>query len=257
MTDRLKLKPIKVLAKGTLDDYDKKVLVAKVQELQSDAKNNEDFIKQQIAEYEKLIKDLNLKVKVEVDRNEQLQRNLTLFVTDEYTKKQILRLYAMGNSTTYIHKILNGVKQMDVTFETISDIVTNLKNKDLEQDDLDYYAEESKKFLEQSANFEEEYRLNQIRQILENQETINEWVNKIKNEGMDEDKASQVGQLVALMKLQGENAKSLSTMMKGTNGSNFGNLVENKQLDTERFENKTVNALLNFSNAEITYEEVV
>ena len=53
MTDRLKLKPIKVLAKGTLDDYDKKVLVAKVQELQSDAKNNEDFIKQQIAEYEK------------------------------------------------------------------------------------------------------------------------------------------------------------------------------------------------------------
>ena len=95
-------------------------------------------------EYEKLIKDLNLKVKVEVDRNEQLQRNLTLFVTDEYTKKQILRLYAMGNSTTYIHKILNGVKQMDVTFETISDIVTNLKNKDLEQDDLDYYAEESK-----------------------------------------------------------------------------------------------------------------
>ena len=32
---------------------------------------------------------------------------------------------------------------------------------------------------------------------------------------------------------------------------------ENKQLDTERFENKTVNALLNFSNAEITYEEVV
>ena len=47
MTDRLKLKPIKVLAKGTLDDYDKKVLVAKVQELQSDAKNNEDFIKQQ------------------------------------------------------------------------------------------------------------------------------------------------------------------------------------------------------------------
>ena len=257
MTDRLKLKPIKVLAKGTLDDYDKKVLVAKVQELQSDAKNNEDFVKQQIAEYEKLIKELNLKVKVEVDRNEQLQRNLTLFVTDEYTKKQILRLYAMGNSTTYIHKILNGVKQMDVTFETISDIVTNLKNKDLEQDDLDYYAEESKKFLEQSANFEEEYRLNQIRQILENQETINEWVNKIKNEGMDEDKASQVGQLVALMKLQGENAKSLSTMMKGTNGSNFGNLVENKQLDTERFENKTVNALLNFSNAEITYEEVV
>ena len=61
MTDRLKLKPIKVLAKGTLDDYDKKVLVAKVQELQSDAKNNEDFVKQQIAEYEKLIKDLNLK----------------------------------------------------------------------------------------------------------------------------------------------------------------------------------------------------
>ena len=116
---------------------------------------------------------------------------------------------------------------MDVTFETISDIVTNLKNKDLEQDDLDYYAEESKKFLEQSANFEEEYRLNQIRQILENQETINEWVNKIKNEGMDEDKASQVGQLVALMKLQGENAKSLSTMMKGTNGSNFGNTLEN------------------------------
>ena len=257
MTDRLKLKPIKVLAKGTLDDYDKKVLVAKVQELQSDAKNNEDFVKQQIAEYEKLIKDLNLKVKVEVDRNEQLQRNLTLFVTDEYTKKQILRLYAMGNSTTYIHKILNGVKQMDVTFETISDIVTNLKNKDLEQDDLDYYAEESKKFLEQSASFEEEYRLNQIRQILENQETINEWVNKIKNEGMDEDKASQVGQLVALMKLQGENAKSLSTMMKGTNGSNFGNLEPTQTKDTERFEKQAVNALLNFSDATITYEEVV
>ena len=228
MIDKLKLKPIKTLSKSTLENnYDKADLVTKCQLLQDEAKNNEEFIKQQIAEYEKLIKDLNLKVKVEVDRNEQLQRNLTLFVTDEYTKKQILRLYAMGNSTTYIHKILNGVKQMDVTFETISDIVTNLKNKDLEQDDLDYYAEESKKFLEQSASFEEEYRLNQIRQILENQETINEWVNKIKNEGMDDEKSSQVGQLVALMKLQGENAKSLSTMMKGTNGSNFGSTLEN------------------------------
>lgn len=258
LTDKLKLKPIRVLAKSTLEDYDKRnVLITKVQELQECAKNNEDFIREQIADYEKLIKELNLKIKIEVDRNEQLQRSLTLFVTDEYTKKQVLRLYAMGNSTTLIYNTLNGLKQIDVTFETISNIITNLKNKDLEQDDLDFYAEESKKFLENSSSFEEEYRLNQIRQILENQEKINGWVNKIENEGLDEDKTSQVRELIALMKLQGENAKSLSTMMKGTNGSNFGNIEPAQAKDTERFEKQAVNALLNFSEAVITYEEVV
>ena len=241
------------VAKGTLDYLDKKELVATYLLLNKEFNDYEEDVKKQIGTYESELKSLKLKIKEESDRVEQLQRSLTLFVTDEYTKKQILRLYAMGNSTTLIYNTLNKVKQIDVTFETISDIITNLKNKDLEQCDLDYYTEESKRFLENSPNFEEEYRLNQIRQILENQEKINGWVNKIENEGLDEEKSNQIRDLVSLMKLQGENAKSLSAMMKGTNGSNFGNENVNTAKDIRnQLENHSKSIVENFDPSAIT-----
>ena len=84
--DKMKLKPIKVLTKGTLDDYDKKELVLRLQALQNDSKSNEEFIKEQVLSYEKIISDLEIKNKELLVRNEQLQKSMSLFTTDDFKK---------------------------------------------------------------------------------------------------------------------------------------------------------------------------
>ena len=144
------------VAKGTLDYLDKKELVATYLLLNKEFNDYEEDVKKQIKGYEEELRKVKMKLKEETDRVEQLQRSLTLFVTDENVKREILRLYAKGNSTINIHKVLNETKKISVEYEVINDIITNLKNRDLPIEDLDFYAKEVKFHLEDNSNQEEE-----------------------------------------------------------------------------------------------------
>lgn len=212
------------------------------------AKGINDKLEASVKSYEASTKQLQIKLAQAESRVEQLQNSLTIFVTDEYTKKQILRLYAKGNSSLQVYKILTEVKNQDVDFKTVSDIITNLKNGDLETEYLEYYKEESEKFLSSVSGYEEEYRLGQIRQIMENNEVINSLIADIKKEKMiDDDKMRNIAQLLSLMKAQGDNVKVLSGIMKNSNASNFGNESENtSQKVADKTQEENLGILKNF-----------
>lgn len=153
------------------------------------------------------------------ERVEQLQSSLTIFITPEMNRREVLRLYAMGNSPMNVFKILTETKKIDIEYEVITDIIKNLKNRDLSAEDLEFYAKESKVFLENAPKYEEEYRLSEIRRILENQDTLDKFIYKITSEEPDEDKIKIMEATIKIMKEQRENASSLSKIMSGTNGS--------------------------------------
>jgi len=251
--DKMKLKPIKVLTKGTLDDYDKKELVLRLQALQNDSKSNEEFIKEQIAEYESEIKELKLRLREEQLTVEKLQTRLTFFVTDESIKKEILRLYAKGNSSIQIHKVLNETKKISVEYEVINDIIINLRNKDLSLEDLEFYSKEVKFNLENSGNEEEELRISQIRQLNESQNAIDTIIASIQRDGIPSDFAETTEIFIKLMREKRANADSMAKLLKGSSGSLLGSENINTAKDIRnQLENHSKSIVENFDPSNLT-----
>ena len=184
-------------------------------------KKQEEEFKEKLKNYENLLKSNELRINELEKTIERLQSSLTIFVTPERTRLEVLRLYAMGNSPMNVFKILTETKKIDIEYEVITDIIKNLKNRDLSAEDLEFYAKESKIFLENAPKYEEEYRLSEIRRILENQDTLDKFIYKITSEEPDEDKIKIMEATIKIMKEQRENASSLSKIMSGTNGSGF------------------------------------
>lgn len=236
------------VAKGTLDYLDKKELVATYLLLNKEFNDYEEDVKKQIGTYESELKSLKLKVKEESDRVEQLQRSLTLFVTDENVKREILRLYAKGNSTINIHKVLNETKKISVEYEVINDIITNLKNRDLPIEDLDFYAKEVKFHLENNSNQEEELRISQIRQLEENQNSINDIIAEVKKNGIPENFAETTNVFIQLMKEKRANADSMAKLLKGSSDSIMTGQDINSAKEMKEKINNHANRILNNFN---------
>ena len=211
------------------------------------AKAMETEYKELVASYEKSIKELNVELNKAHARIEQLQNSLTVFVTDEHVKKEILKLYARANSSLEIFRILNETKGMSVQFKEIEDIITNLKNGDLPTEDMAYFNEESKAFADNMANFEEDYRIKQIRKLMENQDILDRFTKRVEEQGLDEDELRKIRDLTSLMKESRENVKALSGIMKNTSGSQIGGGLENpsRELSKETQE-ENMNILKNF-----------
>lgn len=236
------------LAKGTLDSYNNKELIIRYQLLNKEFNDYEEDVKRQIKGYEEELRKVKMKLKEETDRVEQLQRSLTLFVTDENVKREILRLYAKGNSTINIHKVLNETKKISVEYEVINDIITNLKNRDLPIEDLDFYAKEVKFHLENNSNQEEELRISQIRQLEENQNSINDIIAEVKKNGIPENFAETTNVFIQLMKEKRANADSMAKLLKGSSDSIMTGQDINSAKEMKEKINNHANRILNNFN---------
>ena len=227
----------------TWDKYSKeKKTFAIYMGLYEGMRGQEEEFKEKLKNYEDLLKAKDIRINELEGTVERLQSSLTIFVTPETHKLEVLRLYAKGNSALNIHRIMNDMKKMDIEYEVISDIIQNLKNGDLSSEDIEFYQKEVKVFIENSANYEEEYRMMELRRILENQASIDSIIAKAKTQGLDEETMAQTSMLIQLMKEQRENVKALSNIMKGTTNSNVGNNIENTSKEVA---NKTQEENLN------------
>ena len=180
-----------------------------------------------------------------------LESSLTFYITDEETKRVILKLYAMGNGISTIHRTMTETKHMDVTVETVRDIITNLNNRDLPAEDIEYFNKEVEIFNNDMVFNEEKMRVDMIRRITENQARIDEIIAEISSKGLDDEEIAKIGQLMALFKLSGENVKNLSTVMKGVGGNSDVAVIESIHKDTDKFEKQAIDAFLSFDDAEV------
>jgi len=254
--DRMKLKPIKVLAKGTLDDYDKKELVLRVQALQNDAKNNEDFIKEQIGNYEVTIKELNSKIREENNRVLQLEKSVSIFTTDDYKVRQVLKLYAQGKSIGTCFTILTEMKRIDISFETIKNLITALESKELDIEYIKYYEDEIKAFSSDMVSYEERNRIQKLRKLDEFGVIIEQYMANLRDEGFDDSEFEKTDKILSLMKAYTSIVESSSKIMKGLGANTLEIKQDVEQVNTERFEDKAIDAFLNFDDANISVEEV-
>lgn len=254
--DRMKLKPIKVLAKGTLDDYDKKELVLRVQALQNDAKNNEDFMKEQIGNYELTIKELNSKIREENNRVLQLEKSVSIFTTDDYKVRQVLKLYAQGKSIGTCFTILTEMKRIDISFETIKNLITALDSKELDVEYIKFYEDEIKAFSSDMVSYEERNRIQKLRKLDEFGVIIEQYMAKLRDEGFDNVELEKTTQILSLMKAYTSIVESSSKIMKGLGANTLELKQDVEQVNTERFEDKAIDAFLNFDDANISVEEV-
>ena len=238
----------KPLAKSTLDNMKNTELADKYIATFAMAKAMEKEYNTLIASYEKSIKEQDVGLNKAHARIEQLQNSLTLFITDEHTKKEILRLYAKGNSTINIHKVLNETKKISVEYEVINDIITNLKNRDLPTEDLEFYAKEVKFHLENSSNQEEELRISQIRQLEENQNSINDIIAEVKRNGIPSDFAETTSVFIQLMKEKRANADSMAKLLKGSSDSIMTGQDINSAKEMKEKINNNANRILNNFN---------
>lgn len=177
-----------------------------------------------------------------------LQRSLSFHVTDEDTKRMILKMYAWGNSISQIHKEMNETKRMDVTLETVRDVVTNLKNKELDSADLEYYNNEVSFAVKELPFKEEEYRIQMIREAIEYKNMLGELMVEIRQGELSDERNVQIGQFMAVLKSFNDTVKSTGTLMKGLNGnSEEGTSVNEAKELKEKLTNKANRVLENFN----------
>lgn len=248
--DKMKLKPIKVLTKGTLDDYDKKELVLRLQALQNDSKSNEEFIKEQVLSYEKIISDLELKNKELLVRNEQLQKSMSLFTTDDFKKRMILRLYSQGRSIGNVHKFITENKQIDVEFEEVKYVIGALENGDLESEYQEYYLQEVKNSVKELPFSEELFRIQSLRTLDGFKITIEEYMARLKDYSFDEDESSKVQQILSLMDRYSKVVESSSKIMKGLNSNTVEVNVNDVKEMKEKLNEKANRVLKDFNPKE-------
>ena len=99
----------------TWDTYSKqKKTFAIYMGLYEGMKKQEEEFKEKLKNYENLLKSNELRINELEKTIERLQSSLTIFVTPERTRLEVLRLYAMGNSPMNVFKILTETKKIDI-----------------------------------------------------------------------------------------------------------------------------------------------
>ena len=156
-------------------------------------------------------------------------------------------MYAWGNSISQIHKEMNETKRMDVTLETVRDVVTNLKNKELDSDDLEYYNNEVSFAVKELPFKEEEYRIQMIREAIEYKNMLGELMVEIRQGELSDERNVQIGQFMAVLKSFNDTVKSTGTLMKGLNGnSDTSNPMNEARNIKEGLEDKSRGLLKDF-----------
>lgn len=103
---------------------------------------------------------------------------------------------------------------------------------------------------------EESYRIQKLRKMDEFCVLIEESMAELKQKGLDSVDIDKQNHFMMLLDKYIKVVEGSSKIMKGLNSSSVDVKVENNIADTERFEQKAVDTLLNFSGAEVTYSEV-
>ena len=244
------------LAKGTLDSYNNKELIIRYQLLNKEFNDYEEDVKRQIKGYEEGIRTRDIKNKELENRVVQLEKSVAIFTTDEYKIKQVLKLYSQGKSIGTVYSYMVEQKQIDIEFEKVKSIINALDSGELDENYIEYYNEMLKVSSKELPFQEESYRIQKLRKMDEFCVLIEESMAELKQKGLDAVDIDKQNHFMMLLDKYIKVVEGSSKIMKGLNSSSVDVKVENNIADTERFEQKAVDTLLNFSGAEVTYSEV-
>ena len=243
----------KLPADSSLNNENKEVLIGAIKALMKQHKDKVEEFKETINKYEELLKEKDRERQLVELKCDSMQKSVNVLTTEDFKIKQIISLYAQGNSVGRCYNELVDRKRIDIEFEKVRDIVSALESKELEFEYLDFYEEEIKKFSNEMANYEEKKRIQMLRKYDEFQIVIEEYMTKLKEFGFDEEEMQKTQQILGLMKAYVGIVDSSSKIMKGLNGN--GEVVEVKENKAQNvsslLEQQTNNILVNFDPSSI------